>query len=72
MTEPNNQTSPTFIQTFKSSLAAMFGVQNSDAHERDFAKGKPSHFIFMGIIITTLFVLTVWGVVKLVLSLAGV
>ncbi|MCP5142259.1 MAG: DUF2970 domain-containing protein [Gammaproteobacteria bacterium] len=72
MTETTDKTPPTFMQTFKSSLAAMFGVQSSAAHERDFTRGKPSHFIFMGIILTTLFVLTVWGVVKLVLSAAGV
>lgn len=72
MSQPTEPTPPTFMQTFKSSLAAMFGVQSSATLKRDFTRGKPSHFIFMGIILTALFVLTVWGVVKLVLSVAGV
>ena len=33
---------------------------------------KPSQYIIIGLLVTTVFVLTVWGVVKLVMTLAGV
>lgn len=57
----------TFWQVLGSTLAAAFGVQSSKNRERDFAKGKPSHFIFMGIGFTAVFVLIIVGVVSLVL-----
>ena len=50
-----------------STLAAAFGVQSSKNRERDFTHGKASHFIFMGIAFTVIFVLAVVAVVKLVL-----
>ena len=37
----------TFRQTFMSVLWAALGVQSSKARERDFTKGKPSHFILL-------------------------
>lgn len=61
----------TFGQTFMSVLWAALGVQSSKARERDFTKGKPSHFILLGIGFTLAFVLIIAGVVKLVLHLAG-
>ncbi len=83
MTEPantdlsnpeSNETSPkqeqdslTFWQVLSSTLAAAFGVQSSKNRERDFTKGKPSQFIFMGIGFTVVFVLIMIGVVSLVL-----
>lgn len=72
MNDDKLNTTPSFLQTFKSVSAAMFGVQNSGNHERDFTKGKASHFILMGIISTILFILMVWGIVKLVMHFAGV
>ena len=39
--------------------------------ERDFTHGKLSHFVLVGLVATTLFVLLVVGVVRLVLHLAG-
>jgi len=57
----------TFWQVLQSTLAAAFGVQSSKNRERDFTRGKASHFIFMGIAFTVLFVLAVIGVVQLVL-----
>ena len=61
----------TFGQTFMSVLWAALGVQSSKARERDFTKGKPSHFILLGIGFTLAFVLIIAGVVQLVLHLAG-
>lgn len=61
-----------FLDTMKGTLAAFLGVQSSKDYEHDFTGGKASHFIIAGIIGTIVFILLVWGVVKLVLSLAGV
>ena len=61
----------TFLQLVGSALAAGFGVQSSKNRERDFSRGKPLHFIIIGIVLTALFVLTVIGVVNLVLNLVG-
>ncbi len=60
------------IQVIKSVSASMFGVQSSKNRERDFTKGKASHYIIVGLIFTVLFILVLVGVVKLVLNLAGV
>lgn len=61
-----------FRDTFSSVLWAALGVQSNRARERDFTHGKPSHFIFLGLGFTLVFVLVIFGVVKLVLHLAGV
>ena len=63
---------PSFIQVIISVLASFFGVQSNRNRMRDFQHGKPSHFIVAGLVLTLLFILTVWGVVKLVLSAVGV
>ena len=62
---------PTFGSVLSSGIAALFGVQSSKNRERDFTRGKPIHYIMVGLILTLVFVLSVWGVVKLVLSMAG-
>jgi len=62
---------PTLWQMTKSVLAAFFGVQSSKVRERDFSKGNPLHFIIIGIVATTIFVLVVYGVVRLVLATVG-
>jgi hypothetical protein len=51
--------------------AAAMGVQNSRNRERDFSGGSPGRFVVAGIIGTVVFVLTMYFVVKLVLSSAG-
>jgi len=61
-----------FMQVVKSVLSGMFGVQSSKNRERDFTKGKPIHYIVVGLVFTLLFILTLVGVVKLVLYFAGV
>ena len=63
---------PTLWQVAKSVLAAMLGVQKSENYQRDFQHGKPSQYIILGLIFVTIFILIIVGVVKLVLSLAGV
>lgn len=60
----------TLLEMLQSVLAAAFGVQSGKNRSRDFSRGKPSHFILLGVIFTTLFVLVLLGVVKLILHLA--
>jgi len=55
---------------FRSVSASMFGVQSSSKHEEDFVKGDATTYIVVGLIATILFVLAVWGVVQLVVSVA--
>ena len=61
----------TLFQLMGSVLAAMFGVQTNERRARDFSRGKLSHFVMIGFLFTALFVLAVWGVVKLVIGLAA-
>ncbi len=63
--------SPSLWQSLTSVLAAFFGVQNSKNRERDFTRGKASHFIVIGIAVTVVLVLTVIFIVKLALRNAG-
>lgn len=52
-------------------LAAFFGVQSSANRERDFSRGKASHFILLGLLATVLLIAILVGVVTLVTTLAG-
>ena len=63
---------PSLLSVLGSVLASMFGVQSSRKREEDFTHGKPSQYVMIGLLVTVLFVLTVWGVVSLVMKLAGV
>jgi hypothetical protein len=58
-------------QIISSTIAAAFGVQSSRNRERDFAAGKPSHFIIAGIVFTVVFVIGMILLVRLVLSAAS-
>lgn len=62
---------PGLLQTIGGVAASFFGVQSSKNRQRDFSKGKAGHFIAVGVIMTVLFVLTVWLAVKLALRSAG-
>ena len=44
----------------------------SRKREQDFTHGKPSQYIIIGLLVTVVFILTLWGVVSLVMKLAGV
>lgn len=68
--ENSNNDSPGLLQVMWSTLAAFFGVQNSKNRERDFKKGKASHFIFMGLFTTALFIGAVMLAVKIALAVA--
>lgn len=67
----DDQAPLSFREMLQSVLAAALGVQSGKNRTRDFSRGKPSHFILLGVGFTVLFVLIVLGIVKLVLHLAG-
>ena len=58
----------TFFETVKSVLWAVLGVQSKENLQRDFARGKASHFIIIGIAFVVLFVLTLIIIVNSVLQ----
>ncbi|MEN8822183.1 MAG: DUF2970 domain-containing protein [Abyssibacter sp.] len=68
----NDEAPPSFWQTVGSVLAAFFGVQSSRARKRDFTRGKPWHYLLMGLVVTVVFVAVLVGLVRVVLALAGV
>jgi hypothetical protein len=70
--EPSQEPeSPKVWDIVLSVLAAGFGVQSNKNRERDFKKGSGAVFILVGIVATVLFVLSIYGVVRLVLSNSG-
>lgn len=62
---------PTLLDTLKSVLWGMFGVQSARNRERDFTRGKPMHFVVIALLVTTLFILGIALVVRLILRSAG-
>ena len=53
--------------TFKSVASAFFGVQSNKNREKDFAQGKLSHFILVGIICVLIFIGVLVTLVSLVM-----
>ncbi len=60
-----------FLKAIKSVMAAMIGVQKKENLIEDFSKKSAMPFIVAGILMTLLFILAVWGVVKIALSTAS-
>lgn len=71
-TDENTRKGLSPLTLFGSVFASAFGVQTNKNRERDFKQGKFHHFVIGGIVFAILFVLAVAGIVKLVLSSAGV
>lgn len=69
--EPQHDSKPSLLQVIGSVLAAFFGVQNSKNRERDFKHGNHRHFIITGIVLTIVFMLSIYALVHMVLSNAG-
>ena len=69
--KPDDDKPMTLWQTIASVKASFFGVQSSKNRERDFKRGKASHFIVVGLVMTILFAVVVWGAVRLALKQAG-
>ncbi|MEK1908277.1 MAG: DUF2970 domain-containing protein [Pseudomonas sp.] len=72
MTDQQDDKPLSFGEMLQSVLAAAFGVQSGKNRSRDFSRGKPSHFLILGVLFTSAFVLVLFALVKLVLYLAGV
>jgi len=53
----------TLIQVFGSVLAAAFGVQSRANKRRDFARGKPLHFILAGAMCTGILLASIIAIV---------
>ncbi|MAB98088.1 MULTISPECIES: DUF2970 domain-containing protein [Pseudomonas] len=62
----------TLWEMLQSIIAAAFGVQSGKNRSRDFSRGKPSHFIILGLLVTLVFVLVLYALVRTVLYFAGV
>ena len=60
--------SPSIKETFKSIAAAFLGVQSNKNREKDFAHGKLSHFLVVGIVCLVIFIVLLILVVNIVLS----
>lgn len=70
--EKNSPRGPlSILQVARSVLAAGLGVQSQRNRERDFRQGSAGTFVVAGVIATVLFIFTVYGTVRLVLSLAN-
>lgn len=72
MDDKNHDQPLSFREMLQSVVAAAFGVQSGKNRTRDFSRGKPSHFIILGVLFTAIFVLVLFGLVKVILHLAGV
>ncbi|CAG1020176.1 hypothetical protein MTYM_00105 [Methylococcales bacterium] len=64
----NDSKAPNLWQVITSVLAAAFGVQSTKNRERDFQHGNVATFVGVGLIATVLFVLLIYGVVRLVIG----
>ncbi|MDI3258114.1 MAG: DUF2970 domain-containing protein [Sinobacteraceae bacterium] len=68
---PDDDRPVSWRQTIGSVLSAFMGVQSSKNRARDFQRGSPIRFIVVGVVMTALFVLTVWLAVRFALHAAG-
>jgi hypothetical protein len=57
-----------FLRAIKSVMAAMIGVQKKKNLEEDFAKKNALPFIVAGIVMTLVFILSIWTVVNIALN----
>lgn len=71
MDNKDEQQPLTFWQMLHSIVAAAFGVQSGKNRSRDFSRGKPSHFIILGLLVTLVFILLLYALVRTVLYFAG-
>ncbi|TKB49138.1 DUF2970 domain-containing protein [Ferrimonas aestuarii] len=53
---------------FGSVLAALFGVQSEANRQRDFNESSPLPYIVVGVVMVTLFVISLLAIVNMVLS----
>lgn len=63
---------PGLAQAAASAAAALFGVQSSKNREQDFKAKSPGRFIFMGALMTCVFITCVLFAVRCSMQQAGV
>jgi len=63
-----NNSNPSFLQVAFSAIAAAFGVQSSKNQARDFEKGKITHYVVAGLVVTVVFISLVVVAVKFALA----
>lgn len=66
--EPSPPRGQSLFSVIGSVFASMFGVQSSKKHDEDFRHGKASTYLVVGAVATLVFILTVWGIVKIVVG----
>jgi len=66
MTTPALQRKGSFVQTMKAVAWSFFGVRKGADYESDARKLKAQHVIAAGIVSCALFVLVLFGIVKLI------
>lgn len=71
MAEDDSDKPLTLRQTLASVLAGFFGVQNSANRRRDFVRGRPSHFILIGVAATVGFITILVIVVRVTMAVAA-
>ena len=57
-----------FFKILKSVLSAMIGVQKKKNLQEDFSKSSATPFIIAGIIMTLIFIISIWAVVQFILN----
>ncbi|TQV74067.1 DUF2970 domain-containing protein [Aliikangiella marina] len=62
------QTPPGVLGVFQSVLAAMFGVQSEEKRKQDFESGSAGNYIFVGIVMVVIFVVTLIYIVDVILE----
>jgi hypothetical protein len=63
----DNESVNSLSETFKSVGSAFIGVQSEEKRKQDFSKGKASHFIIAGVVVTVFFVFALILIVSIVL-----
>ena len=74
MPRPDPQDKPagvTLVTLIQSVCAAFFGVQSEANRKRDFESGKFWHFVIAGVVFVVIFVVLVWGAVRVLLATAA-
>ena len=67
---PEQERKLSFLQVLGSVMSSFLGVQKNETRERDFTRGRARDFIIVGILLTLVFILVVWGVVQVVMRVA--
>jgi len=62
-----NKNKLNFFTIILSILSSFIGIQSDKNRKRDFIYGKPYHFIVVGIIVTILFIISLYSIVKIIL-----